>query len=411
MIRRKDNKNRVLKEGEYQRTNGTFEYKWRDRWGKRHSIYAKTLEELRKKESEVLRDILDGIRTNENDLIVNDLYYRWAQLKRGLKTNSFQTYKYIYNQYVESSFGKTRIIDLKRSDVRAFYNHLADSLCLKYNTIHSIHIVLHQVLKFGVDDDYLRYNPADNALNELKKVRGSDTEKKKALTISEQKAFENYISRKNRYRRWYPIFTVMLYTGMRVGEVTGLCWEDINFKKGTITVRRTLVYYDKGNGNGCEFAINTPKTKTGERVIPMLPKVKEAFIEEKERQEELNLSCESVIDGQTGFVFINQYGRVHNQIILNKVIRNIIKNCNKEVGSDVLPMFSNHTFRHTFTTRMCEAGVNIKVMQDILGHADAETTLQIYADATEEMKQTELINFEDYLTTNLRQFTTICKDL
>lgn len=411
MIRRKDNKNRVLKEGEYQRTNGTFEYKWRDRWGKRHSIYAKTLEELRKKESEVLRDILDGIRTNENDLIVNDLYYRWAQLKRGLKTNSFQTYKYIYNQYVESSFGKTRIIDLKRSDVRAFYNHLADSLCLKYNTIRSIHIVLHQVLKFGVDDDYLRYNPADNALNELKKVRGSDTEKKKALTISEQKAFEDYISRKNRYRRWRPIFTVMLYTGMRVGEVTGLCWEDINFKKGTITVRRTLVYYDKGNGNGCEFAINTPKTKTGERVIPMLPKVKEAFIEEKERQEELNLSCESVIDGQTGFVFINQYGRVHNQIILNKVIRNIIKNCNKEVGSDVLPMFSNHTFRHTFTTRMCEAGVNIKVMQDILGHADAETTLQIYADATEEMKQTELINFEDYLTTNLRQFTTICKDL
>ena len=62
----------------------------------------------------------------------------------------------------------------------------------------------------------------------------------------------------------------------------------------------------------------------------------------------------------------------------------------------LLPKISNHTLRHTFTTRMCEAGVNIKAMQDILGHADAETTLQIYADATKELKKSELINFEDY---------------
>ena len=90
--RRKDNKNRVLKEGEYQRSNGTFEYKWRDKRGKRHSIYAKTLDELREKEIDVLRDALDGIRADKNDLTINDLYFRWVQLKKGLKANTFRNY-------------------------------------------------------------------------------------------------------------------------------------------------------------------------------------------------------------------------------------------------------------------------------------------------------------------------------
>ena len=242
--RRKDNKRRVLKEGEYQRANGTFEYKWRDKRGKRHSVYAKTLDELREKENDVLRDALDGIRADKNDLTINDLYHRWVQLKKGLKANTFQCYKYSYTQYVEPSFGKIHIIDLKRSDVRAFYNHLADAQHLKAGTIDSIHTVLHQVLELGVEDEYLRYNPADNALKELKKAHNNDTEKKRALTVPEQRLLESFLARQGQYHRWYPIFTVMLYTGMRVGEVTGLRWQDIDLEEGTISVNHTLVYFD-----------------------------------------------------------------------------------------------------------------------------------------------------------------------
>lgn len=108
--RRKDNKNRVLKEGEYQRSNGTFEYKWRDKRGKRHSIYAKTLDELREKEIDVLRDALDGIRADKNDLTINDLYFRWVQLKKGLKANTFHNYQYMYKQFVEPDFGEMHIV-------------------------------------------------------------------------------------------------------------------------------------------------------------------------------------------------------------------------------------------------------------------------------------------------------------
>ena len=401
--RRKDNKNRVLKEGEYQRANGSYEYKWRDKLRERHSIYGKTLEELREKELDVLRDALDGIRADKNDLTVNNLYDLWVQLKRGLKDNTFQNYKYMYTQFVQGDFGKMKIAEIKRTDVRAFYNMLADERHLKTSTIDSVHTVLHQVLELGVEDDYLRYNPSDNALKELKKAHNNDSEKRRALTLPEQELFENFLGQKGQYNRWYPIFIVMLWTGLRVGEITGLRWCDIDLEEETININHTLVYYNKGKVEGCAFAVNTPKTEAGKRIVPMLPKVKEAFLLEKEYQKECGLKCNAVVDGYTDFIFINRFGGVQHQGTLNKALRRIIRDCNYQVLDQnkkndvtILPRFSNHSLRHTFTTRMCEAGVNIKAMQDILGHADAETTMDIYAEATKELKRSELINFEDY---------------
>ena len=407
--RRKDNKGRVLKEGEYQRACGTYEFKWRDKRGGRHSVSAPTLEELREKELDVLRDVLDGVRADKNNLTINDLYNSWLQLKRGLKENTFANYKYMYMQFVEPDFGKNKIVDLKRSDIRGFYNYLVDDRGLKFNTIDSVHTVLHQVLELGVEDDYLRYNPSDNALKELKKAHNIETVKRRALTLPEQELFESFLGRNGQYRRWYPIFTVMLWTGMRVGEITGLRWCDIDFDEETISVNHTLVYFDTRTERGQTFAINTPKTKAGERIIPMLPKVKEAFLMEKELQEEFGIKCTAVVDGYRDFIFVNRFGNVQHQGTLNKALRRIIRDCNYEVLDHnsrddvvILPKFSNHSLRHTFTTRMCEAGVNIKAMQEILGHADAETTMDIYAEATKDLKKAELINFEDYFNQQKR---------
>lgn len=401
--RRKDNKNRVLKEGEYQRTCGTYEYKWRDKRGNRHSISAVTLEELREKEIDVLRDVLDGVKADKNNLTINDLYNSWIQLKRGLKDNTFSNYKYMYTQFVEPDFGKNKLVDLKRSDVRGFYNFLAEERHIQVNTIDSIHTVLHQVLELGVEDDYLRYNPSDNALKELKKARNFETKRRRALTVPEQELFESFLSKQGQYHRWYPIFIIMLYTGMRVGEITGLRWCDIDLEDETISVNHTLVYYDKRDEERCTLSINTTKTKAGDRTIPMLPKVKDAFLMEKEYQEECGLRSKAVVDGYRDFIFVNRFGNVQHQGTLNKALRRIIRDCNYDVldrdhSEDVtiLPKFSNHSLRHTFTTRMCEAGVNIKAMQSILGHADAETTLDIYAEATKDLKKAELISFEKF---------------
>ena len=108
-----------------------------------------------------------------------------------------------------------------------------------------------------MDDEYIRFNPSDNALKELKVAYRNESPKKKAMTIEEQVLFEEYLSNSDEYKKWYPIFIVMLWTGMRVGEVTGLQWDDLDFDNGLINVNRTLVYYSKGKGLNNRYAINT----------------------------------------------------------------------------------------------------------------------------------------------------------
>lgn len=397
--KRKDKDRIVLRKGESQRKDGNYDYRWTTRDGKRHSVYAKTLEELRAKEEEILRDKCDGIKTEARYVTINDVFEVWKQLKRGLKDNTFQNYKYMYEQFVKPDFGNTRVSQLKKSDVKRFYNLLADERALKVSTIDSIHTVLHQVLDMAVDDAYLRNNPSDNVLKELKQAHNFDTEKRKALTVTEQELFLDFLRKNHQYNHWYPIFAVMVGTGLRVGEVTGLRWCDIDLKENLIDVNHTLVYYNHAE-NGCYFNINTPKTKAGVRNVPMLEFVKQAFIEERKYQMANGIRCNVKIDGYTDFIFVNRFGAAQHQGTLNKALRRIIRDCNDEVRERneenpvLLPRFSCHSLRHTFTTRMCEAGVNIKVIQDALGHSDISTTLNIYADVTKELKKKEFEGLE-----------------
>lgn len=403
--KRKDKDRIVLRTGEGQRPNGTYEYRWTDKTGKRRRVYAKTLEELREKEKEIERDKSDGIKAEARYVTVNELFDLWKQIKRGLKDNTFQNYQYMYNTFVRPEFGKKRISTLKKSDVKRFYNYLADERGLQASTIDSIHTVLHQVLDMAVDDSYIRNNPSNNVLKELKQSHVFKTEKRKALTRPQQDLLLDFLQRNHTYNHWYPIFAVMLGTGLRVGEATGLRWCDIDLDKGMVDVNHTLVYYchrHEVEKNGCYFNVNTPKTETSTRQVPMMEFVKKAFLKEKEYQEAMGVECKATVDGYTDFIFVNRFGNVQHQGTLNKAIRRIIRDCNDEVlmkGEDnpvLLPHFSCHTLRHTFTTRMCEAGVNVKVIQDTLGHADITTTLNIYADVTKELKQTEFIGLDEF---------------
>lgn len=130
---------------------------------------------------------------------------------------------------------------------------------------------------------------------------------------------------------WYPVFYVMANTGMRVGEITGLRWSDIDLKKGIIRVNHTLVYYNHRDEKGCYFSINTPKTKAGEREIPMTEGVKQAFLMEREFQSQAEISSKSRVDGYDDFIFVNRYGDVQNQGNLNKALRRMMRDCNDEI--------------------------------------------------------------------------------
>ena len=196
----------------------------------------------------------------------------------------------------------------------------------------------------------------------------------------------------------------MVGTGMRVGEITGLQWKNVDFEEEVITVDHTLVYYNhrqEVENAGCTFNVHSTKTEAGNRQIPMLPEVKEALLMEKEYQELTDTHCTSSIDGYNDFIFVNRFGAVQHQGTLNKALRRIIRDCNQaqlDSGKEnpvLLPNFSCHSLRHTFTTRLVEAGVNIKVIQNLCGHTRSDITLDIYTTVTKELKLREFGNFSE----------------
>lgn len=150
------------------------------------------------------------------------------------------------------------------------------------------------------------------------------------------------------------------------------------------------------------FHIVEPKTEAGVRIVPMLSEVKAALEKQWEYQEILGYE-DCVVDGYTGFIFQNRYGDPLSPSCINKAISRILRDHNEDEvvladkeGREPLEIrhFSCHNLRHTFCTRYCEVEDNIKVIQEVMGHADVETTMNIYAEATKEKKVQSFANLE-----------------
>ena len=213
-----------LNTGEYERSNGTYAYRWTGSNGKRRYVYAKTLDELRRLEKEIQKDKEDGIRDDMSNSTINDIYELWKQNKRGLRDNTKKSYIYLYDLFVKPNFGQKRIQKVKRSDVKAFYNNLKEVRCLKTSTVDNIHTVLHQVFQLAVDDDIIRKNPSSMMMKEIRAEFGDDATPKKALTQDEELLFFSEVMKRPSFRKWFPMLYIMANTGLRVGELTGLRW-------------------------------------------------------------------------------------------------------------------------------------------------------------------------------------------
>ena len=401
-MNKKDNKGRVLKQGERQRVD-CYEYRYTRR-GKTHSLYSTTLEGLRKKEEIIKNEIFMGNCSSGKNVTINQQYERWKKLKRGIKGNTFNNYVYMYDKYVFDDFGKNKLKEVRRSDIKEFYIELAEEKGLKANTIDTIQNVIYQVFEMAVDDDVIRSNPANRALTELKRSGMFSSKHREALTINEEKELVTFLENSKNYNPWLPLCTVMLWTGLRAGEVSALQHEDIDFKNNSIHVNKTLVYYaNKNKGTKAEYEIHSPKTEAATRVIPMLPIVKEAILKEIENQKTFNIKCQANINGYDNFLFLNRFGGPYNQGTINKALRTIVQKCNEDIllrddgkQDNLVPKISSHIFRHTFSTRGNESHMNDKARQTILGHKSIETTNNIYTDVSTDFMEEEMKKMEEH---------------
>lgn len=399
---RKDLRGRALRKGETQRASDKrYVYTYTDPLGRRKYVYARDLATLREKEKELMKNQLDGLDLYvAGRATINNVFDRYMAIKHNLRDSTRSNYLYTYNHFVRDNFGMKLIASIKFSDVLQYYNHLLHEENLSLGTLDTIHCLLHPTFQLAVRDQVIRNNPTDGVMKEISKQSGKNRGVRHALTIEQQRAFMEYVANHPVYYHWWSLFTVLLGTGCRIGEALGLRWEDLDFENRIISINHSLVYYPTAKERKSVMRIVKPKTEAGIRTIPMLDVVYDAFQMELEEQEETGFNTDE-IDGMTGFVFKNRYGGVPNYNTVNQAIKRIINSHNADEvvlakrekrEPVIIPNFSCHHFRHTFATRLCEVENNLKVIQSIMGHRNIETTMDVYAEATDRKKKESMDN-------------------
>ena len=218
--KRKDNKNRNLRDGEDQMSDGRYRYRYIDREGKRQAVYSWRLVPtdktpagkrdglcLREKEEAIQKDNKDGIDSKKAAKItLNDMFELYMAGKHELKQSTRTNYNYMYKNYVSESLGLKKIGSIKYSDIKAFYNSLIREKGFKPNSMEIINTILHPTFTLAVRDGYIRANPTDGVMSEIKKSHNWEKPKRHALTVEEQEAFINYMSNSDTYRHCLPCF-------------------------------------------------------------------------------------------------------------------------------------------------------------------------------------------------------------
>jgi len=417
-IRRRDSKGRILFDGEQQKSTGQYEYRYYDGYGVRRSIYSwrltnadpvpkgkRACKPLREMEQEIIQDKHDSIESFiAKSATLNDRFEVYIKGKIHLKPSTKQNYIYMYDKYARDTIGKKIMGDLNYSVMQRFYNELITVHGFKPNSMEVMHTVLNPIFADAVADNIIRTNPCPRA---MKKIRdGGHWERKRvstkdALTAEQQKAFIDFIRSHEEYARWVNVITVLLGSGLRIGECIGLTWQNCCFNLNTITINHTLIYRKWEDGTCGYRVMHSPKTKKGIRTIPMFAEVREALLAEREYQKKAG-TASTIVDGMGNWVFTNRYGTVLSPKSVNSAIERIIRDYNREEEAlateqgrtpQLLPHITCHQLRHSFCTRLMEesckpqSNIPLKLIQDIMGHADFSTTMDIYTDVSEKFKQ------------------------
>lgn len=368
MERRKDNKGRVLQKGESQRSDSTYMYRYNDLDGNRKCIYGKTLDELRKKEKEISNSLNLGIYSNEYTL--NQLFDSYLGQNVKLKDRTRHKYRTEYDRWVAKKWiGKKKISTIVKSDVSKFYKELSES-GLSNGTIKCVHRYISGALNMAYEDDLIRRNYAYNCIEPY-----METQKREGLTKKQTDDFLSTAEEMNDGKNYLLAFKLMFLTGMRVGEVTGLTWDDVNLKERYIDVNHQFILGDEKSR--CAYHIGDTKTEAGTRKVPISDDLYELLKELKTETYFDAYKFNAEVDGYSGFVIHTRTGLPILTARLNEYAKKVVSEYNS-THKDKLPNVTCHTCRHTFCSRLAELKISPHALQKIVGHGSYETTARVY---------------------------------
>lgn len=402
---RRDKKGRLLRQGESQRSDGMYMYRYTDSIGKRRTVYSwrltttdktpsgkKDSTALRDLEKEIVKDLEAEIDLEAASQTVDEAFKELMDIRQDLKKTTRKNYMVVYDAMIKPNIGTRLLKSIRHSDLQKLYMKLATEDKYAKGSIMSAHNILLLIFEQAVLDHKIRYNPAKKAFGVISKSGVCPPPaKRNALTKQEQSILIDHVYAEPDLNVYGNLLTVLLGTGMRIGECMGLRVCDCNFDTNIISVNHSLSYHETED-RGYHFAVSTPKTPSGYRTIPMFPEVREALLKEIARWPQSQREIYDV-DGYHGFIFLTKKGTPLRASFFYEVLQRATQTYNqKEKAQAVvekrepvyLPHISPHTLRHTFCTRLCECEPNIKVVQSVMGHRHSSTTMDVYNEAQHE---------------------------
>ena len=371
----KDLKGKELGVGIHQQKDGYYCARYVDRFGKRKAKRFVKLQECRQWFADATYIDEHSDLGQAADMTVDAWFEYWIGIKKQtVRYNTVRNYAERYHANIQPVIGSKLLNEIKPLHCQKVMSDMADK-GYKTSTIYQTRIALFNMLEFAKENDVILSNPCKKS---VKSDIGKPSGKKEALTIDVQRKFLEHI-KGNSYENQYRF---VLQTGLRTGELIGLKWSDIDFKKRILKVERSMEYRYKVG----EWRVGEPKSKSGYRTIPLTNEAIRILKEQKRKNSKIDIISMEWAD----IVFLCGKGTPVKNSTYDS---NLFKICDK-AG---INRFSMHVLRHTFATRCIEAKMLPKTLQKIMGHSNIGITMNLYVHITEDEKQKEIDMVADAL--------------
>lgn len=345
----------------------------------RKSVYGKTQREVRKKLASVTVSIDEGIYTEPAKTTFGQWLSIWLeQYCTAIKPRTLSLYKSTIEYRIRPFLGSVRLFELNPVILQNFYNNSIQGKykgknAISAKTLRNMHGIIHKALQQAVSVGYIKGNPAGACV--LPKFQRKELH---PLDETQTKAFMQAIE-KDPFQR---LFLVALFTGMREGELLGLCWDSVDLKRGRITVCQQLQLHDG------EYKVMPPKNGKP-RVIAVPPYVLDILKKQRKEQAENRLKAGALWEN-SGYVFTNGIGQ---HIKRNTLYRHF----KKAVEAIGIPSVRFHDLRHSYAVAALRAGDDVKSVSENLGHASVAFTLDVYGHVTEDMRKSSADRMQAYI--------------
>ena len=351
------------------RTDGRWEARLSLPDGTSKAFYAKTRAEVAERLAQARHDQRQGVPPTSGRQSVGQYLTSWYEtVQPQVRPSTYRRYG-DYTRHLKAGLVRQPLTQLNPQQVQQFYaKKMADGL--SPTTVYNIHGMLHRAL-----DDALRMGLLSRNVTELVRPPRKATREMRTLSPEEVRRFLSVV----RGDRFEALYVLALSTGMREGELLGLRWQDLDLDRAVLRVRLNVAE------TATRYVLAEVKTAYSRRSIGLIPAAVEALRQHQERQQAQRQRLGDAYDASLDLVFPNRTGGV---MIPDNLAKRSFKQHLEAAG---LPRSIRlHDFRHTAATLLLGAGVNVKVVSEMLGHADVGITLRVYAHVLPHMQQSAM---------------------